>query len=349
MFQDKMVARNSHRSRTIKVRRGNLIVNSLAEMNTQEVQTWRGEIRVKYDGERGIDEGGLKRDWITSVTRALFDPENGFFTTNRCPNPTSGTIHKNHLQYFTFAGKMIGKAIYDGVNVDCHMPSYIYKEILGLPVDMSDLPEALKWILENDPTSLDTTFVIDVEEFGKRREVPLIPGGENIKVTNENKHDFVNRFIRHRLLDQAKDQLKAFVSGINHIIPLSDLAMFTPKELDLVLCGVPQVDVRDMKRYYHYEYPLIQKFFVVIRHWTNDDLAKLIMFITGSSQVPVGGFKAYEDLGRPITIIAGGDHTRLPVAHTCSNQLALPNYKSERELNEKLHFAISECQGFGFA
>ena len=46
---------------------------------------------------------------------------------------------------------------------------------------------------------------------------------------------------------------------------------------------------------------------------------------------------------------AYGSHL-LPSAHTCFNQLDLPEYASEEETKEKLLIAIKEgSEGFGFA
>lgn len=38
---------------------------------------------------------------------------------------------------------------------------------------------------------------------------------------------------------------------------------------------------------------------------------------------------------------------RLPVSHTCFNQICLPPYKSKKELRQKLTIAISNAEGFG--
>lgn len=38
---------------------------------------------------------------------------------------------------------------------------------------------------------------------------------------------------------------------------------------------------------------------------------------------------------------------RLPVAHTCFNQLCLPPYKSKKDLKQKLIIGISNSEGFG--
>ena len=136
------------------------------------------------------------------------------------------------------------------------------------------------------------------------------------------------------------------------MIPQKDLSMFSPNELDLLICGVPEVDVDDMEKNCVITRPLtkdsdvVKFFFSAIRKWSSEDLAKLLLFITGSSQIPIGGFATLKD-SHPITIQPGGDADRLPVAHTCMNTLDLPYYKTEDELNKKLQFAIKECNTFG--
>lgn len=186
------------------------------------------------------------------------------------------------------------------------------------------------------------------------KDIPLIEDGENISVTNENKELFIEKVVRYRLVIRIKEQTNAFVTGFHSLISKEELKMFNPSELDLIICGVPIIDVRDMMQFSKYEYPfsvdhpVVQRFFAVIRHWTGDDLAKLLLFVTGSSQVPIGGFKTLKEMGRPFTLAPGGDHDRLPAAHTCINTLDLPEYRSENELNEKLHLAINECNSFGF-
>jgi hypothetical protein len=76
-----------------------------------------------------------------------------------------------------------------------------------------------------------------------------------------------------------------------------------------------------------------------------------LIFLTGSSQVLIGGFGALAEMGRPVKIAAGGDPRKgeLPRAHTCWNQLDLPQYASEEVMREKLLMEIDMCDGFGFA
>jgi len=76
------------------------------------------------------------------------------------------------------------------------------------------------------------------------------------------------------------------------------------------------------------------------------------MFVTGTSKVPLEGFKAlvgmrgYQKFS--IHKSYGNDRT-LPTSHTCFNQLDMPEYSSEDILRDKLEYAVSEGgEGFGF-
>lgn len=129
--------------------------------------------------------------------------------------------------------------------------------------------------------------------------------------------------------------------------------MFSPSELDLLICGMPHIDLADMKAHTHYQmpyhetHPTIIMFFNVLEKFTQEDLAKFLVFLTGSSQVPIGGFENFEESGNPIKIIYNDSIDRLPVAHTCFRILDLPSYEDENELENKLLKAINECNDFG--
>ena len=69
-----------------------------------------------------------------------------------------------------------------------------------------------------------------------------------------------------------------------------------------------------------------------------------LQFVTGSSRVPVDGFKDLRGMNgvQKLNIHKEFQEERLPRAHTCSNQLDLPNYKTKEILIEKLMLAITE-------
>lgn len=137
------------------------------------------------------------------------------------------------------------------------------------------------------------------------------------------------------------------------MISHSDVSYFTPNELDLLICGVPKIDVEDFKANtvvqepYTMDSPVIKFFFNVISRWENDQLIKLLSFMTGRSRVTSNGFKEFCEIsGQPLTINSGGDKSLLPQSHTCVNTLSLPQYESEEELEKKLKIAINLCDSF---
>ena len=125
------------------------------------------------------------------------------------------------------------------------------------------------------------------------------------------------------------------------MIPYYDIKLFSASELDLMICGIPDIDVVDLRANTHFNYPyndhhpVIEMFFNAISKCNREDLAKFLLFVTGSSQVPINGFKEYSDKGKPFTISPGGEKERFCVAHTCFNTLDLLYYDSEEDLNKK--------------
>jgi E3 ubiquitin-protein ligase HUWE1 len=75
----------------------------------------------------------------------------------------------------------------------------------------------------------------------------LIPGGRNIKVTEENKHEYVDRVVEHRLTTAIRPQINAFLEGFNELIPRELISIFNDKELELLISGLPDIDCKFCK------------------------------------------------------------------------------------------------------
>ena len=128
---------------------------------------------------------------------------------------------------------------------------------------------------------------------------------------------YVSLYTNYHLKKSISQQITAFCDGFNSIILNEDIRWFLPDELELLICGITEIDIKDLQRNIEYEYPysadnpVIKMFFNVISRWTNEDLAKLLRFETGCSQVPVNGFCEYKKRNKPITIAAGGDKNQV--------------------------------------
>ncbi|RBA12220.1 E3 ubiquitin-protein ligase HUWE1 [Fusarium proliferatum] len=183
-----------------------------------------GKLNIRFHGEEGVDAGGVTREWFQVLSRQMFDPNYVLFTpvssdrTTFHPNKLSG-INDEHLMFFKFIGRIIGKALYEGRVLDCYFSRAVYKRILGKSVSVKDMEsfdpdyyKSLCWMLENDITDIITeTFSVENDEFGATTVVDLIPNGREIAVTEENKHDYVRLVVEHKLLSSVKEQMAHFL------------------------------------------------------------------------------------------------------------------------------------------
>jgi E3 ubiquitin-protein ligase HUWE1 len=352
--------------RSLSVRRSAILADSYRQLHTLPPKEWLRRIRVHFQGEEGVDAGGLLREWYTTLVRDLFNPGYGMFELSANGGSVQPRADFNSVQpaltldYFTFAGRVVARAIIDGLTVSAHLTTGVLRHLLRYRVSLRDLEAvseerhtSLQWILANDPEDAGLTFVVGVEDgLDDHREIALKPGGSDITVTQQNKVEYIQLSVDFWLTKHIKAPLDAFCDGFHSLIPVEELRRFTPGELDLLICGVPEIKVEDLRRSTQYlrpftdSHPTIQMFWSVVGRMNGETLAKLLMFVTGSSQVPAAGFSG---LAKPFTIGPAQGKGGLPCAHTCWNQIDMPLFRNERELEKKLRWAIEECSTFGFS
>ncbi|ORY64156.1 uncharacterized protein BCR38DRAFT_208474 [Pseudomassariella vexata] len=330
-----------------------------------------GKLNIRFHGEEGVDAGGVTREWFQVLARQMFDPNYALFVpvssdrTTFHPNKLSG-INDEHLMFFKFIGRIIGKSLYEGRVLDCYFSRAVYKRILGKPVSVKDMEsfdpdyyKSLVWMLENDITDIITeTLSVEDDEFGVTRIEDLCENGRNIPVTEDNKHDYVRLVVEHKLLSSVKEQMEHFLKGFHEIIPAELIAIFNEQELELLISGLPDIDVDDWKsntEYHNYtpSSQQIQWFWRALRSFDKEERAKLLQFVTGTSKVPLNGFKELEGMNgiNRFNIHRDyGNKDRLPSSHTCFNQLDLPEYESYDTLRQQVLKAITAGSDyFGFA
>jgi len=356
----------------MEVRREDIFLDSYRHLHKQNLrEQLMGKIDVKFAGEEGVDAGGLLREWYYKLSHEMMNPNYGLFIQSNIgsetyqPNPNSN-INPNHLSYFEFCGRICAKAIYDNQLLDCHFTRAFYKQILGKPVSWHDMQavdeeqhKSLLWILSNSVEGLEMTMAMDTEKFGLVETRDLVKDGQNVAVTNDNKNLYVDLICNVKLVEAIKPQMEAFLKGFRELIPQKDVAIFNENELEMIISGLPDVDIDDLKANTEYgssysvSSPQIQWFWRVLRTFDRTQRVKLIQFITGTGKIPVGGFADLAGMSGPQKFNIHKDRSgsdRLPQAHTCFNQLDLPEYESYDQLRERLTLAISEGnEGFGFA
>ncbi|KAJ5815527.1 hypothetical protein N7474_007304 [Penicillium riverlandense] len=364
--------RHPHPPLQLSVRRDQVFLDSFKSLyfkNADEVKY--GKLNIRFHGEEGVDAGGVTREWFQVLARGMFNPNYALFIpvaadrTTFHPNRLSG-INEQHLMFFKFIGRIIGKAMYEGRVLDCHFSRAVYKSILGRSVSIKDMEtldldyyKSLLWMLENDITDIITeTFAIETDAFGEKEVIDLIPDGRNIPVTQENKEEYVQRVVEYRLVESVREQLDNFLKGFHDIIPPDLISIFNEQELELLISGLPEIDVDEWKNNtelhnYSASSPQIQWFWRAVRSFDKEERAKLLQFVTGTSKVPLNGFKELEGMNGVSKFNIHRDYgnkDRLPSSHTCFNQLDLPEYESYEDLRQRLYTAVTAgSEYFGFA
>ena len=90
----------------------------------------------------------------------------------------------------------------------------------------------------------------------------LKPGGAKIPVTDENKDEYIQLVIQWRFVSRVQQQMDNFLAGFNELVPLNLIKIFDEGELELLLCGIGVIDVRDWKQNTVYKvYIYLYKFF----------------------------------------------------------------------------------------
>ena len=352
----------------LTISRDNCFRSSCDTVLQKDPAKLRRGIAVRFAGEDGMGQGVVK-EWFDVLSHEILNPDYALFTPSADgstfqPNSNS-SINPDHLNYFRFAGHVMGLALYHRQLIDINFTRSFYKHILGIPVDYSDVasvdPEYaknLQWILDHDISDLglDLSFSIETDAFGMMQEVELKPGGKELLVSESNKAEYVQLVAELRMTKAIHPQIDSFLQGFYTYIPISLIQIFDVNELHTMLCGLPDLDLADWQKNTDYSgYDMaddqVRWFWDCVSDLDHPHRVLLLQFTTGCSHIPHGGFAQLTGGGgkQKFTIMRSDYQSGiLPTASTCVNLLKLPEYKSQEELTERLITAIKFCnQGYG--
>ncbi|QRW00494.1 HECT-domain (ubiquitin-transferase) [Ceratobasidium sp. AG-Ba] len=309
--------------------------------------------------EAGIDGGGVFKEFLTSLAKETFDSNHGLWLANKqqelYPNPHPYAKESGQLEWFRFIGRVLGKALYEGILVDiAFAPFFLAKSYID---DLASLdPELYQGLMflknyKGNPEELSLNFTVTDEYFGELVVTNLVPGGADRPVTAENKFAYILMVAHHRLKTQIRKQSDAFMEGLTDIINPKWLRMFNQKELQMLIGGTADpIDLDDLRAnvvyggLYDESHEVIRMFWKVVKDFNQDERRGLLRFVTSCSRPPLLGFK---ELNPRFAIRdSSSDDQRLPTSSTCVNLLKLPRYSSEYIMRQKILQAISSGAGF---
>lgn len=327
------------------VDRSQVFEDSYNQLKNKEKDLFLGKFNIRFKDEAAIDVGSVTKEWIVllmkDIVTKLFScsSQNYYY-------PSKNTSELPDFQnYFEFSGKIFALALIHNVSINVRFSTFFLKHILRIPIDFEDIKsydenlyKSLIYLQENEANNLDLYFETSIKTPGGFTDVELIPNGGSIKVTNENKKEYIDTLVNYLLAKSIQQQIDAFCRGFDSLIPHNEIENITIGDLEYLISGPGKIDVNDLIKRIKVEVhnqedsQAVQLFFDAISKWNNNYLEKLLMFVTGCYTVPLSG--------EIFTIGVDGRNESLPIAHTSFNRLVLPKYTSEEQLNKKFELAL---------
>jgi other hect domain ubiquitin protein ligase E3 len=337
---------------------------------------------IIFKGENVVGEAGPYRQFFADVSAELQPSETsaGYTDTRSsalhllCPTPntknkqgegqdkytlTPSSKSTADLLLYEFLGILMGCCIRTGVRLSLDLPSMIWKQIVGEPLQTIDLEAIDKSILNMIQYLTSKTLTPEVfagtftENFtsmlSDESTVELIKGGANIAVTYKRREEYARLLLRSRLTESML-QCRAVSKGISLVVPIALLNFLTYQEVEALVCGKPVVDIVLLKRHTRYSKGLTETserivlFWEVLSEFNEVDKLRFIKFCWGQERLPAND-EEYERrqvrfMIKPSMRKGGNEEAALPKADTCFFNLELPNYKTKEVMRERLLLAI---------
>ncbi|XP_070070990.1 ubiquitin-protein ligase E3B isoform X2 [Drosophila takahashii] len=314
----------SPRSALIVIHRERIVEDGYRQLAAQPTQALKGVIRVRFINQQGLHEAGIDQDgvfkeFLEETIKKVFDPSLNLFKTTSdqrlYPSPIS-YVQDNHLQLFEFVGRMLGKAVYEGIVVDVPFASFFLSQLLGqtqqalyscmdeLPSLDNELYRSLTFIkhYKQDVADLNLTFSVDQDVMGKIVTHELHPGGKARVVNDHNKLVYIHYMAFFHMNTQIREQTIAFNRGFRSIVNPEWLSLFSPPELQRLISGdtVP-LDLKDLRKHtqyyggFHDSHRVVGWLWdILAKDFTEDERKLFLKFVTSCSKPPLLGFAHLE-------------------------------------------------------
>ena len=359
----------------LSINRENLLTEVADKVDTilNLYQDWK----IDFIGEISYDVGGILREFFSNIFKVL-EGENLKLFVKSDTKEFSYIINpflmhnKENFKYLRLVGILIAKALMQNVTINICLNKLIYKMILEEKIEFEDLAfidtefyTSIKNLKENifmsqdDSIIKDLGFIYSLEMNDCYKHVhsfDLIEKGRNISV--ENLDDYVQKRIG-LLVGLYQPFVEKIQAGLFSLLSKDKISVFTSNELELIINGRPFIDLEEWETFtlykgaYNRDHIVIKWFWEILAEFTQKELSNLLLFATGASRVPLGGFEVLESNGGSIYkftieyINYDKFHKNFIKAHTCFNRIDLPCYPTKAELEEALRF-VSEREMWGF-
>lgn len=275
---------------------------------------------------------------------------------------------------YEFVGRFLAYCLYQHCRVEAHLSGFIYRCFLEPGPDFrgprwktarqavddlrtvdhikaKGLTDLLDW---ENPEEVEYIFCLDwtVEYsfMGESITQELCPNGADTPVTGDNRGDYCLALCNYLLKDTASVNLTSLVRGFLSVVPRDCLLSLTPKLLEGILVGQPEIkdsDWEDLRRCVVItnndggagQERVVGHFFEILKEMDQALRTELLNFWTGTPRIPAAGFgSVYPPIALALT--SASNSNRLPQTHVCFNRLDVPLYPTKELLADKLLKAV---------
>ena len=313
--------------------------------------------RVNLGSEDAIDAGGPYREILSDICNELHSdyiklliktPNNkndiGELRDKYIINPNCDNI--NDEKAFEFIGKLMALAISSEETLNFNLHPIIWKSLLENQITFQDyetidlnyfnlIKNLENGLSKKDKNLIDSYDLNYVIQNSNGKDIELIKNGQEIKVTLENVGKYIE-LAKSMRIEEMKNQIKFIKDGLYSAIGKNILQIINWNQFEDMVCGKAQFDIEDFINHTTCDHKekVIQWFWDWLKNCKEEDKFKYLKFVSGRSRLPKLNYT------HSITVINFKDKNQLPVAHTCSSALDLPNYESKKILCEKMQYAI---------
>jgi len=129
----------------IHVSRENIFDDSLKIVNDAKPLELTRKLFIRFDGEEGLDYGGMSREWFLKLSQEIFSQQRGLFTQQSKNQFYQISRFSQKIpefrKLFKFVGRAMGMAVYHGKLLYSRFSLPFYKALLGRSLEFDDLKE----------------------------------------------------------------------------------------------------------------------------------------------------------------------------------------------------------------
>ena len=367
----------------ILVERNKIIEDGLKLIDNPITSRFNGYLEFEYMGEIGNGLGPTL-EFYRLITEKLFSKKELWYkTTDNAIYPAIGlNNNKKAIKLFKLLGYVIARSIYDDRLLDFPLSKVFWNLLLNRSVKFNDinlidkdlykfLEDILKLIIKKKEIIKKEKNITDEElenkvlYNGKKLnssdiyftfpgyDIDLKPNGKNILLCIKNMEEYVNLIYDFIFYKGINKITEAFKEGFNIVFNINDLKCFTSEELEEIILGSDKekweydILLENLKPEHGYtkNSKIIKNLILYMTSLDKNEQKQFLIFTTGASRLPFGGFKALSPKLTVVKSAINGNENPdkfLPTVMTCQNYLKIPDYSSFEILKEKFNIAMNE-------